>query len=188
MQKQRCSSREFPSGTPWLLIAALASLILMLAPLSRGQAVSATLLGNVTDNTGAAVPNAAVQILESATGIARAGVTNESGNFTFPDLTPGTYSVIVQAPGFKKETRDNVDVVVNTATRVDLALTPGNVTESIEVTAAPAIMQTDRADVSANIEAHTSEEHADLGQSEFPEPAHFGARRWASGLPALAVF
>ena len=46
-------------------------------------------------------------------------------------------------------------MVVNTATRVDLALTPGNVTESIEVTAAPAIMQTDRADVSANIEAHT---------------------------------
>ena len=126
-----------------------------MAPHSRGQAVSATLLGNVTDNTGAAVPNANVQILEGATGIAHAGVTNESGNFTFPDLTPGTYSVSVQAPGFKKETRDNVDVVVNTATRVDLALTPGNVTESIEVTAAPAIMQTDRADVSANIEAHT---------------------------------
>ena len=58
MQKQRCSFREFRNGAPWLLIAALASLILMLAPLSRGQAVSATLLGNVTDNTGAAVPNA----------------------------------------------------------------------------------------------------------------------------------
>ena len=155
MQKQRCFFREFRSGAPWLLSAVLASLVLLLLPLARGQAVSATLLGNVTDNTGAAVPNAAVQILESATGIARAGVTNESGNFTFPDLTPGTYSVSVQAPGFKKETRDNVDVVVNTATRVDLALTPGNVTESIEVTAAPAVMQTDRADVSANIEAHT---------------------------------
>ena len=155
MQKQRCSFREFRNGAPWLLIAALAFLILLVAPHSRGQAVSATLLGNVTDNTGAAVPNANVQILEGATGIAHAGVTNESGNFTFPDLTPGTYSVSVQAPGFKKETRDNVDVVVNTATRVDLALTPGNVTESIEVTAAPAIMQTDRADVSANIEAHT---------------------------------
>ena len=155
MQEKRHSFLEFPNHAPWLLSAVLASLILLLAPLSRGQAVSATLLGNVTDNTGAAVPNAAVQILESATGIAHAGVTNESGNFTFPDLTPGTYSVTVQAPGFKKETRDNVDVVVNTATRVDLALTPGNVTESVEVTAAPAIMQTDRADVSANIEAKT---------------------------------
>ena len=66
----------------------------MLAPALAGTSGSATLLGNVTDNTGAAVPNAAVQILESATGIARAGVTNESGNFTFPDLTPGTYSVL----------------------------------------------------------------------------------------------
>ena len=170
------------------MIAVLASLVLLLSPLSRGQAVSATLLGNVTDNTGAAVPNATVQILESATGIAHAGVTNESGNFTFPDLTPGTYSVTVQSPGFKKETRDNVDVVVNTATRVDLALKPGNVTESVVVTAAPAIMQTDRADVSANIEAHTLRQHAGLGQSEFPESAHSGARGRASSLPALAVF
>ncbi len=120
-----------------------------------GYSGFAALLGNVTDNTGAAVANANVQILESATGIAHAGVTNESGNFTFPDLTPGTYSVTVQAPGFKKETRDNVDVVVNTTTRVDLSLQPGSVSESVEVTAAPAIMQTDRADVSANIEAHT---------------------------------
>ena len=124
-------------------------------PTFPGQAVSATLLGNVTDNTGAAVPNATVQILESATGIPHAGVTNESGNFTFPDLTPGTYSVTVQSQGFKKETRDSVDVVVNTTTRVDLVLQPGSVSESVVVTGAPPIMQTDRADVSANIEAHT---------------------------------
>ena len=47
-------------------------------------------------------------------------MTNESGNFTFPNLTPGNYTVSVESKGFKKETRANVDVVVNTATRVDL--------------------------------------------------------------------
>jgi len=46
-------------------------------------------------------------------------------------------------------------VVVNTTARVDLSLEPGSINETVEVTAAPAIMQTDRADVSANIEAHT---------------------------------
>jgi hypothetical protein len=137
------------------LAAVLGFLVLLLTPLSRGQAVSATLLGNVTDNTGASVPNAEVQILESATGIPHAGVTNESGNFTFPDLTPGTYTVSVESKGFKKETRANVDVVVNTTTRVDMVLQAGSVTESVVVTSAPPIMQTDRADVSANIESRT---------------------------------
>ena len=155
MHQQIHSSWELPRRAPWLLTAILASLVLLLAPLSRGQAVSATLLGNVTDDTGAAVPNAQLQILESSTGIAHAGVTNESGNFTFPDLTPGNYTVSVESKGFKKETRANVDVVVNTATRVDLSLQPGSITESVIVTAAPPIMQTDRADVSANIESHT---------------------------------
>jgi hypothetical protein len=155
MHPQRLSFLELPKRAPWLLPAVFASLVFLLCPLSRGQAVSATLLGNVTDDTGAAVPNAPVQILEGATGIGHAGVTNESGNFTFPDLTPGTYSVSVESKGFKKETRENVDLVVNTTTRVDLILQPGSVTESIVVTDAPPIMQTDRADVSAKIEAHT---------------------------------
>ncbi|MGO8757285.1 MAG: TonB-dependent receptor [Terracidiphilus sp.] len=59
------------------------------------------------------------------------------------------------AQGFKKETRAGVDVAVNTTTRVDIALQPGSVTETVTVTGAPPIMETDRADVSANIEAQT---------------------------------
>ena len=155
MHQQIHSRLELSRRALWLFSAVVASLALLLCPVSYGQAVSATLLGNVTDNTGSAVPNATVQILESATGITHAGATNESGNFTFPDLSPGTYTVSVESKGFKKETRENVDVVVNTATRVDLVLQPGDVTENVVVTAAPPIMQTDRADVSASIESHT---------------------------------
>ncbi len=118
-----------------------------------GQAVNATLVGTVTDNTGATVPKATVTITESATGIVHTDVTNESGNYTFPDLTPGTYTVTISAQGFKKETRAGVDVAVNTTTRVDIALQPGSVTETVTVTGAPPIMETDRANVSANIEA-----------------------------------
>ncbi|HZD50682.1 MAG TPA: TonB-dependent receptor, partial [Silvibacterium sp.] len=67
------------------------------------------------------------------------------------------YSVAVEARGFKKETRPSIDVVVNTTTRVDMSLQPGSATETVTVTAAPAILQTDRADVSSNLESHTLE-------------------------------
>jgi len=128
-------------------------LLLGFAQISWGQAVSATLVGTATDNTGAIVPKATVEILEDATGIKHTDVTNASGNYTFPNLTPGTYTVTVSAPGFKKETRAGVDVAVNTTTRVDITLQAGSITETVTVTGAPPIMETDRADVSVNIEA-----------------------------------
>jgi Carboxypeptidase regulatory-like domain len=51
-------------------------------------------------------------------------VTNESGNFTEPDLPSGTYTVTVAAPGFKKETRENIAVITNTTARVDVTWPP----------------------------------------------------------------
>lgn len=155
MQVQKCSRRARRSPVPWVFCAVFSLVFLAFAPRARAQAVSATLLGSVTDKSGAAVPNASVQIVETATGITHLDTTNESGNYTFPDLTPGTYTVSVSAPGFAKETRPNVDVQVNTSTRVDLTLTPGNVSQTVTVTGAPPIMETDRADVSVNIEAQT---------------------------------
>jgi hypothetical protein len=141
-----------------LLRPILGSLLLLLLGCSQAlwaQAVNATLVGTVTDNTGAIVPKAMVTITESATGITHTDITNESGNYTFPDLTPGTYSVMVTSKGFKKEVRAGVDVAVNTTTRVDIALQPGAVTETVTVTGAPPIMETDRADVSTNLETQT---------------------------------
>ncbi len=153
MYTQRRLDLRFPKHTPWLAAAVVALLALTLSPSAWGQAVTATLLGMVTDNTGAAVPGATVTILENATGIPHTGTTNESGNYTFPDLPPGGYSVSAEAKGFKKEVRAGVDVIVNSSTRVDLTLQPGSVSETVTVTGAPAIMQTDRADVSANLSA-----------------------------------
>ncbi len=94
-------------------------------------------------------------ILENATGITHTDITNESGNYTFPNLTPGIYSVTITASTFKKAARAGVDVAVNTTTRVDITLQPGSASETITVTGAPPIMETDRADVSTNIEAET---------------------------------
>jgi hypothetical protein len=157
MSEERQLHLELPEHALLMLIVLLTVFIPLLSPHAWGQAVSATLLGTVTDTAGAAVPNATVQIQENATGITHKGITNDSGNYTFPNLTPGTYAVSVTADGFKKETHASVDVVVNTTTRVDLSLQLGSATETVVVTGAPAIMQTDRADVSTNLESHTLE-------------------------------
>lgn len=118
-----------------------------------GQAVSATLLGTVADSTGATVANAKVTATASATSTVYESVTNSAGNYTIPNLPPGGYSVSVVAQGFKKLTRQNIDVLINSSTRVDFDIAPGSVSEEIMVTSAPPLLQTDRADISTKLEA-----------------------------------
>src|SRR5215472_14004310 len=88
------------------------------------QAVNATIVGTVTDISGGIMPNAKVTITEANTGVSHSGVTNESGFYTFADLPPGTYSVTVEQTGFKKETRADIIVQVNSTVRADIKLTP----------------------------------------------------------------
>ena len=163
------TKQQIPKGSPTgteassmvqrrFLVAVLSSILLLsigCPQVLRGQAVSATLVGTVTDYSGAVVSNATVTIVENTTGIVHTNVSNTSGNYTFPDLTPGSYNVTFSGQGFKKETRTRVDVAVNTTTRVDVTLQPGSITETVTVTGAPPIMETDRADVSTNLEAET---------------------------------
>jgi len=131
------------------------SLLLLLSssPFTFGQAVSATLLGTVTDTTGAIIAKAKVLATETSTGAVHESITNDSGNYTFPDIQPGRYTVTVEANGFKKETHQNIDVLINSSTRVEFNLATGSVTETVLVTTAPPLLQTDRADISTKIEA-----------------------------------
>jgi hypothetical protein len=136
-----------------LLISTLALFALIFSQMSWGQAVSGTLLGTVTDGTGASISGGKVQAIQAGTDAIHESVTNESGNFTFPDLQPGTYSITVEFTGFKKSTQQNIELLSNTSTRVDVTLVPGSVSESVIVTTAPPLLQTDRADISTKIDA-----------------------------------
>ena len=127
-------------------------LALVCAGIAYSQAVHATLLGTVTDASGGVVTNGKVTIVEETTGISHTAQTNESGNFTFPDLPPGRYTVSVEMTGFKKEVRRGIDVAVDSSNRVDLQLQTGNVTETIEVVASVPVLQTDRSDVGRSID------------------------------------
>ncbi len=137
---------------------AILSIALVSSGTMWGQAVNATLLGTVTDSTGAVVPDAKVTVTEMKTDVGRTVTTNQSGNYELPDLPPGQYKVMVEQTGFKTETRANIDVVVNTTVRVNMTLQTGSASETVEVTGSAPILQTDRADVSTKIETKQVED------------------------------
>ncbi len=133
-------------------ICILLLLALLAASLAFSQAVSGSLVGTLTDSSGGVVVNAKVTITDRDTGFTRTATTNESGNYAFPDLPPGTYTVTAEQAGFKKVSRAGVDVLVNTSQRIDLTLQPGQVSETVEVTAETPILQTERANTGRKIE------------------------------------
>ena len=118
----------------------------------HAQAVKGSLLGTVTDASGAVIPGATVNISEVNTNLSRSTVTNESGNYVFGQLDRGEYRVAVQLSGFKKAIREKVDVLVNMDTRVDMQLEAGDISQSVEVIASVPLLQTDRSDVGRQIE------------------------------------
>lgn len=135
--------RSLDSMRPVCVVAAL----LALPAIGWGQQVFGSVYGTVTDPSGAGVPNAKVTITDQEKGTVFGVTTNESGNYTKDRLIPGVYSAEVEAPGFRKAVAKDVRVNVDQGARVDIVLTVGDVTETVEVAAAAPLLQTDRADV-----------------------------------------
>src|SRR5262245_32831978 len=115
---------------------------LVAANFALGQDTRGTILGRVTDSTGANVANAEVTATNTATGVAVSAKTNESGNYSLPFLMPGVYTVTTQLQGFKKFVRDNVHVRVNDEVQLDMPLTVGDIAESVEVKAETPLLAT----------------------------------------------
>ncbi len=117
-----------------------------------GQAVYGSIFGAVTDQSGAAIPNATVTITDVSKNLSFTTQTNSSGNYNYTRLIPGTYRVKVEAPGFKAGVIDTVVVNVDRASEANLQLQPGQVTEEITITAEAPLLKTDRADVAVTFE------------------------------------
>jgi hypothetical protein len=127
-------------------------LVLLCAALAFGQAVFGNITGNVTDQAGAAVPNAAVTVRDLDRGVVYKGTSNASGNFTQTHLLPGRYEVRVVVTGFA-EFVVNADVQVDSDTRVDAQLQLGQTSTSVTVTGENPLLKVDRADVSNTLTA-----------------------------------
>jgi hypothetical protein len=117
-----------------------------------GQTTSTSILGTVTDASGASVAGAKVTATNVKTSVAANTVTTETGDYAFPILDIGEYQVSVEQPGFKAETRRGIVLQVNEKFRVDFRLQVGSQTETVTVTAEAANLRTDEASLGGTVE------------------------------------
>src|SRR5580658_8066996 len=149
-----------PKALSSRLVALAATLLIFpfAVHVAHSQVLTGSMLGNVTDPSGAGVPGAAVKITQSETNESRESQTNDTGVFSFPAIPAGTYSVEVRKNGFQTAIERQVVVQNNVAVRADIGLQVGTVSQNVEVTAAAAALQTDSADVRQEIGTKTLED------------------------------
>ncbi len=122
-------SRFFGNLAAFLFVV---SLFLASAP-SNAQTFRGTILGTVTDSSGAAVPGATVTIKNLDTGLLRTVTTSDDGSYAAPELPIGSYDVTIQKAGFKAGVVTGVKVDVSAERRTDFVLQPGEVAQKVEV-------------------------------------------------------
>ncbi|MFZ4795628.1 MAG: carboxypeptidase regulatory-like domain-containing protein, partial [Blastocatellia bacterium] len=135
----------------WRVLIALLLVVGFTAVSADAQVLYGSIVGNVTDNSGAVISGATVTINNKSTNQSREIVTGADGSFSFPTVQSGTWNVSVTKSGFKTVTLNNVEVTLNSIARSDLTLEVGQVSEAVSVTAEAALLQTDRAEVRAEL-------------------------------------
>lgn len=122
--------------------------VLLFSPaISHGQAVYGSIYGTVTDSTGAAVPGATITVTDTSKGNVVTATSNGSGGYTIQNLITDIYDVKASATGFEASDNPNVRVYVDTAPKVDFSLKIGAASQTVEVSSAAPLLNTDKADV-----------------------------------------
>lgn len=134
-------------------------LLCLFAAAGWTQSFLGSLTGTILDSSGAAVPQAKVTATEIATGVHHDTVTNGSGNYSFPDLTPGTYALAVSAPGFKDAKSGGMVLTAQQAQRLDVRLELGSSSQTIEIAAQAPTINTENAEVTG-LQSHRELENA----------------------------
>jgi len=135
-------------------------LVLFTAPLCSGSVglaqlavTTATLSGTVTDSTTALVPQASVQLASQENGIKRALTTDASGHYSFTQLPPATYTLVVQAKGFKEYKQNGILLDASKSATQNVALTVGSEGQEVVVTSQASLLNTENANIAADIDA-----------------------------------
>ena len=134
----------------------LAFVVLSMAvSLSAQTASTSTVTGTVSDKTGAAVPNAKVDLEDVGTKARLSATTGGDGNYIFPSVRPGNYNVIVSGKGFRQTVVSGVKVDIGKSALVNVVLEVGGMTETVEVTAGTGVeLQTLNASVGDVLDAN----------------------------------
>ena len=130
--------REFARLIPFLCLLFVSAVNTAFA-----QFDSATVLGTIRDSGGAAMPGVTVSLKNIDTGLSVTAQTDGDGNFQFTNVRIGNYRVSAEKQGFSTAVAERVNVTVNARQRVDLAMQPGAVTESVVITDAVQLLETD---------------------------------------------
>jgi Carboxypeptidase regulatory-like domain/TonB dependent receptor len=152
------SKQSFDMLTRLLTCSLLLLAVAMTPQSGRAQVLYGSIVGNVKDANGAVIPNVQVTITNNETGQSRETRTDESGSYTFSTIQPGVYDLKVTHTGFKTFSRLNLTITLNNVTRIDSTLEPGDVTEVVQVSADSPLLQTERAEVRAELGERTLKE------------------------------
>ena len=134
---------QLPRSIRSVSVLALVLACLLVPRIASAQFDAATVLGAVTDATGARVPGATVTLKNADTGIVSTTITDSEGNYQFLNVRIGTYSVRAELQGFSAAIAENITIVVNARQRVDLTMKVGDVGETVVVTGAARLLESE---------------------------------------------
>jgi hypothetical protein len=144
------SKRILPAAT----IAAMLGLALVvwLAPTGNAQSTTGSIYGTVADSSGAVIPQAAVTVVEVQTNETHATASNESGNYVFPSLAPGSYTVTAKRNGYQTETQTGIRLDTNQNLHVIFNLNVGSIVQNVTVTATTTLVDTRESELGSTID------------------------------------
>ena len=131
-----------------LLLAA----VLLCPALAGAQAVTGTMIGRITDGSGAVVPGVTVTLTNTGTKLTRVVTTDTDGEYTAPSLPPGRYTIVAEIPGFKSVTMPDVALGVDQRLRMDMKLEVGALTESITIEGTSPLVQTSSSELGTTVQ------------------------------------
>jgi len=142
-------------GSRSIALAASSVVLFLVCRTLPAQTFFGSVVGTVTDATGAAVPDASVTLINNGTSERRTGQTETSGAYRFVNLVPGAYRLEIEKTGFRRLTRDPIQVEVQATLRIDASMQVGEVTQTLEVSAATPLLQTENSSLSQVVEGRT---------------------------------
>lgn len=179
------SSKSLNGCTRFLASLGLGAVLLLFAfaPVSlHGQSGLGTILGRVTDQSDAVVPQAQVTLRNEGTNISVEAQTNSDGEYAFSNLNPGTYQVTVRQQGFVPLVLNHIVLSVSGTVREDLTLTVGSNTTSVTVTASLPLVQTDSSSLGSVVDSKSIETAPLNGRTDI-----FGLLALAPGVQAAGT-
>ncbi|MBN9657661.1 MAG: TonB-dependent receptor [Acidobacteria bacterium] len=133
----------------------------------QGQSIYGSLRGLIADSSGGTIANAKVTIIDEGTNQSRAVISNTSGEYSFASVTPATYKLVAEAPGFKKFERTGISIATQQAVGLDVKMEVGAVTESVMVTEEVPLLETASASQGQVVDRQKLTDLPNLGRNPF---------------------